>query len=72
MYNCLSIWCYKNEQEEKAITKCDLCFERVKTGKLPACVEICPTKALKFKTPAEESADIRKTAANKFLVDYVN
>ena len=28
------------------IMKCDFCFERTKEGKLPACVELCPTEAL--------------------------
>ena len=28
------------------IMKCDFCFERTKEGKLPACVEVCPTEAL--------------------------
>lgn len=30
------------------IWKCDLCTERRKKGKLPACVEICPNEALVF------------------------
>lgn len=30
------------------IRKCDLCFDRRKEGKLPACVEICPNEALLF------------------------
>lgn len=32
----------------KAIIKCDFCVDRVKSGRLPACVEACPTGALKF------------------------
>lgn len=30
------------------IQKCQLCFERVTAGKLPACVENCPAEALTF------------------------
>ncbi len=30
------------------IRKCDLCYERRKTGQLPACVSICPNEALVF------------------------
>lgn len=30
------------------IRKCDLCHDRRKEGKLPACVEICPNEALLF------------------------
>lgn len=31
------------------IEKCDLCFDRVKEGKLPYCVEACPEGALELK-----------------------
>jgi Fe-S-cluster-containing dehydrogenase component len=30
------------------IEKCNMCYERVKEGKLPACVEVCPNDALIF------------------------
>jgi carbon-monoxide dehydrogenase iron sulfur subunit len=30
----------------KVASKCDLCAERTEAGKLPACVEACPTHAL--------------------------
>lgn len=33
--------------------KCTLCFQRITTGLEPACVRVCPTKALKFGRPAE-------------------
>lgn len=32
------------------IQKCTLCFEKVKEGKKPACVEACPSEALTFGT----------------------
>jgi len=28
--------------------KCDLCYDRVKAGKIPACVEVCPRNAISF------------------------
>mgnify|MGYP000022056281 CR=1 FL=1 len=31
-----------------SITKCDFCAERLRAGKVPACVEACPVEALKF------------------------
>ncbi len=33
---------------ERVALKCDLCVSRLKEGKVPACVESCPTKALVF------------------------
>lgn len=34
--------------ETKKVYKCDLCYSRIQDGLSPACVEICPTEALKF------------------------
>lgn len=34
--------------ETKTIIKCDFCINRVREGKPPACVEACPTGALRF------------------------
>lgn len=30
------------------ITKCDMCYGRIQEGKIPACVETCPSEALLF------------------------
>ena len=30
------------------VMKCDLCFDRTKEGKIPACVEMCPMEALTY------------------------
>lgn len=54
------------DREGKVVIKCDLCFERLKDDKLPACVEACPTKALKFKTSEEVAAEKRKEYLVKF------
>ncbi|MGM0666656.1 MAG: 4Fe-4S dicluster domain-containing protein [Bacteroidota bacterium] len=42
------------------IVKCDMCWDRVKEGKLPACVEGCPAGALTFGTRREMIAEARK------------
>lgn len=43
------------------IRKCDLCYDRRKIGKLPACVDICPNEALVF----GKRSDILKIAKDR-------
>jgi Fe-S-cluster-containing dehydrogenase component len=42
------------------IVKCTMCFDRVKDGKLPACVENCPAEALMFGTRRELIKEARR------------
>lgn len=42
------------------IQKCDLCYDRLKEGKIPACAEACPGDALTFGTRRELIAEARK------------
>jgi Fe-S-cluster-containing dehydrogenase component len=37
-----------NDPLSPKVTKCTLCLPRINEGKLPGCVEICPTEALVF------------------------
>ena len=49
--------------EKKVSDKCTWCYHRVKAGKLPACVTVCPNKARLFgdlKDPESEVAQIFK------------
>jgi len=48
------------DDSSKAIIKCDQCFERVAQGKLPACVEGCPSGALEYKDLDKVSAEKRQ------------
>jgi carbon-monoxide dehydrogenase iron sulfur subunit len=52
----------------KIMVKCDLCFERTKMGEEPACVEACPTKALKLVDEKELAKTRRKKAAEELVL----
>jgi len=53
------------------IQKCDLCYDRLKAGKIPACAEACPGDALTFGTRRELIAEARKRIFEN-PKDYVN
>jgi anaerobic dimethyl sulfoxide reductase subunit B (iron-sulfur subunit) len=36
------------DEEKGVMTKCDMCFDYVSTGKDPSCVDACPARALAF------------------------
>jgi len=58
----------RSRELDKAILKCDLCIERLEVGKEPACVEACPTKALRFESVEDISKDKRLSAIQGFLI----
>lgn len=51
----------------KVMVKCDLCFERAKAGQIPACVEACPTQALKLGSEKDLAAGKRRRAAQDIV-----
>ncbi len=51
----------------KVALKCDLCLLRTEEGLLPACVEACPTGAMKFLTAEELAEEKRRETAAKEL-----
>ena len=59
----------QDNKNYKVIIKCDLCRERLKKGKEPACVVACPTSALTFIDPDDikETAFIKDNADNGYL-----
>jgi len=56
--------------EGRAIIKCDMCLERMEEGEDPACVEACPTKALKL-VSLEQTTKARRREASRRLVEEV-
>lgn len=53
------------------IEKCDLCYDRIKQGKIPSCADRCPAEALLFGTRRELIAEARKRIAEN-PKDYVD
>jgi formate dehydrogenase iron-sulfur subunit len=53
------------------IQKCNLCWERLKEGELPACVEACPQEALIF-GPRRELLEEAKTRIYQKPQEYVH
>ncbi len=51
--------------EGRAVIKCDMCLERMEEGQEPACVEACPTKALKLVSLEEITKTKRREASKK-------
>lgn len=47
------------DESGNAVVNCDLCVERLKRDRLPACVEGCPTKALRFMDLKDVSSEKR-------------
>lgn len=53
--------------QNRAIIKCDMCIERLEAGQEPACVESCPTKALKLVSVEELSKSKRRKASKRLI-----
>ncbi len=52
---------------ENKMTKCDMCVDRVKAGLTPACVRVCPVKALSFMSSNEVSEEKEKNYFGKLM-----
>jgi carbon-monoxide dehydrogenase iron sulfur subunit len=55
-------------QDGKVAVKCDLCLKRTEAGEEPACVQACPTKALKLVEQQELTAGKRRRAARELVL----
>ncbi len=54
-------------KEGRAIIKCDMCYERLKEGMVPECVEACPTGAIKLVSLEEVTKSRRKEASGEIV-----
>jgi formate dehydrogenase iron-sulfur subunit len=60
-----------NDPFTPKVTKCTMCLPRIKEGKLPGCVEICPREALVF-GKREDLIKSARQRINKNQDQYVN
>ncbi len=44
------------DEESGLMSKCDLCYDRLRNGQIPACVKACPTSTMNFGTREEMMA----------------
>jgi molybdopterin-containing oxidoreductase family iron-sulfur binding subunit len=50
------------------VEKCTLCYERLADGKIPACVEACPAKALYFGDLNDPNSEINKILEERMAI----
>ncbi|MEF2670531.1 4Fe-4S dicluster domain-containing protein, partial [Adlercreutzia sp.] len=50
---------------KNTVEKCNLCYQRISEGDLPACVEGCPTLAMTFGDLNDPESDISKLIAER-------
>lgn len=52
-------------RQQGVVEKCTFCIQRVRKGRYPACVEVCPVGARKFGNLLDPNSEIRYILANK-------
>lgn len=51
-----------------AVEKCTFCVQRIREGRYPKCVEVCPVGARKFGNLLDPDSEIRYILENKRIV----
>lgn len=57
----------KYSAELRVVVKCDFCVDRLRRGLEPACVEACPTGALRFGTVEELMREVAEEKARRMI-----
>jgi Fe-S-cluster-containing dehydrogenase component len=52
-------------EEKQLPQKCTFCVQRLEEGKIPKCVQVCPSRALIFGDLADPRSDVCKTVASR-------
>jgi molybdopterin-containing oxidoreductase family iron-sulfur binding subunit len=52
-------------RDKGVVEKCTFCIQRVREGRYPACVEVCPVGARKFGNLLDKDSEIRYILENK-------
>jgi molybdopterin-containing oxidoreductase family iron-sulfur binding subunit len=47
------------------VEKCTFCIQRVRAGRYPACVEVCPVGARKFGNLLDPQSEVRRVIDGK-------
>lgn len=55
-------------KDGKSLIKCDLCSSRLGEGQVPACVEACPTRTIRYVSLQEIGAEKRREYARRYRV----
>jgi len=66
---CILMCPYEVPQYNSAkgiVRKCDMCHDRLAVGEAPACVQACPTQAIRIRTVEIESV-VEESESNQFL-----